>query len=131
MKDDEYQELRRWLASEKGVLIHDTETLLGVIAGLRQELETEQREWQCLAVTLERERDEARAALQWSSEPPTEPGLYWLWEQGKKAALVEVRIYHYQDESFSHVHWLNSHSSLMEDVSGQWAGPLLPPKEAL
>jgi hypothetical protein len=71
-----------------------------------------------------RERlDELEAALpQWTTTPPTEPGLYWVWRQGRAVQIVSVVFeahlvayetgweYHYELDVFSH-----------------WAGPFTPP----
>lgn len=58
--------------------------------------------------------------LQWTKEKPTQEGWYWLKEEGRQA-IVKMTAGGMISEPF--VRHVN-------EVDGEWAGPLLAPMEA-
>ncbi len=80
--------------------------------------------------------EEARAAwnalpraLEWTEEPPKEVGKYWWrWDAGSKYWIYNVKL-------IPTVHGLITydHSAYnaehVEDIPGQWAGPIPEPRE--
>jgi hypothetical protein len=70
---------------------------------------------------------EAAAPLNWTTQKPTVPGLYW-YRRGSnvKAYIVEVElageILTVDNKNVDHC------KGPVSTIDGEWAGPLLPPK---
>ena len=63
----------------------------------------------------------------WTTKKPTAPGLYWYRKSvGRKAYVVDVELH----RGILRVDNKNTDQCRGEvaTISGQWAGPLLPPK---
>jgi hypothetical protein len=63
----------------------------------------------------------------WTTKKPTAPGLYWYRKSvGRKAYVVDVELH----RGMLRVDNKNTDQCRGEvaTISGQWAGPLLPPK---
>lgn len=85
--------------------------------------------------------------LNWKQQKPTEPGAYWVrgfnaWRPASRQfqALVQVRLYHFEDSDFGTELVCNLHQSTSEDDlrnwspvadyndKFEWAGPLVSPE---
>lgn len=90
----------------------------------------------CLTTSEHGSREKAAAswnnlprALTWTDEPPKEVGNYWWrWDAGSKHWIYNVRL-------IPTIHGLITydHSAYdaehVEDIGGQWAGPIPEPRE--
>ena len=61
-------------------------------------------------------------AMNWTTDPPTQPGAYWFQpETVGRALLVEVRL----TEGQLTVWWPKTHQPV-GNVNGRWRGPIPP-----
>lgn len=134
-------ELKRRLAeSEKAAY-----DVAGTIAALKRrvaELEQELMQWRSGGVTeelLRRQdgyikvgkgcvivREDERLQLTWTDAKPTTEGWYW-WRQRPETA--ELIVYVYDASGGLHVQFPDDEIQRLEDVNGQWAGPIAQPEE--
>lgn len=58
--------------------------------------------------------------MEWTKEPPTEPGLYWWWDEDGDPIPVHLSIGRYTDKCFAEA--IAYHSIPTSDVSrmGGW-----------
>lgn len=71
-----------------------------------------------------------QAPLQWSCEPPTEPGWYWWRDSASSSTLFVVRIARGISGLVLMALIGSSQTVIASEQKGQWAGPLVPPGEA-
>lgn len=63
--------------------------------------------------------------MAWTTEMPTKPGWYWYrWDLNDNTPVV-VEV-HPEHDSVGP--WGDGSDSRLSDTSGEWAGPLKPPK---
>jgi hypothetical protein len=115
----EIDTLRRQLAEERGLLAEVKQELFG---------EEVPADWRA-AVRAMKSAVVGRAELQWSSEPPTEPGWYW-WRESATPIWPPSPVEVERDSRTGHLfHRLDSdYDELLAMMGGQWwPEPLEPP----
>ena len=71
------------------------------------------------------------SSLIWTSEPPREPGFYWLNVNGK-LSVVHVRVGNGKRTALYTFPSTDPNATPtypIEYIKGQWAGPIIPPEE--
>jgi hypothetical protein len=70
--------------------------------------------------------------LVWTREKPRDVGWYWLREERENGQYVQDEIVEVQNNFSSYyiVKWASGRREEKRNVSGLWAGPIAPPKEA-
>lgn len=64
--------------------------------------------------------------LTWTREPPTMPGWYWYQKLPMFTKDVAQVMVH---EGVLYVDWGSGFQELVEEMDGEWAGPVLPPED--
>jgi len=79
---------------------------------------------------LELIEDALRAAkasgLTWTTEKPTQPGWYW-WRKSRRHEIEIAKLWDV-DNIYGQFHQ-DPHVFRVDEVGGEWAGPLAPPEE--
>lgn len=63
---------------------------------------------------------------EWTKEPPTEAGFYWLRQEGERDTIVRI-------DPLTFSTWVmfigTDEDMLITSVGGLWYGPLQPPED--
>ena len=66
--------------------------------------------------------------MTWTTTPPTEEGWYWHQEgRGTGFSFVKIDLVYEMDEGL--MWFIGDNLTPVEQIPGEWAGPLTPPEE--
>jgi hypothetical protein len=70
------------------------------------------------------EQASAMSNLNWTKKKPTKPGWYWYRGEGDGNT---VNVLHYIDDDGEGPYLATSDDRALNDLNGEWAGPVEPP----